>query len=183
MIKFTCIALLFVAFLGNSQEQEVAPFGKNEIKLNMFYFVIGATEISYERNLSEDSSIGIAVLIPTSEEARLDINYALTPYYRLFFDNKPAQGFFFEGFGMLNSTKEYQYIYYEDVPNGNYTSTEERKNVVDFALGIAIGGKFVLREKIVAEVTGGIGRNLIQSNEYRYTAVVPRFNIAIGYRF
>ncbi|PIX09676.1 MAG: DUF3575 domain-containing protein, partial [Flavobacteriaceae bacterium CG_4_8_14_3_um_filter_34_10] len=102
---------------------------------------------------------------------------------RLFFDNKPAQGFFFEGFGMLNSTKEYQYFYYEDIPNGNYTSTEERKNVVDFALGIAIGGKFVLREKIVAEVTGGIGRNLIQSNEYRYTAVVPRFNIAIGYRF
>ena len=43
MIKITCIALLFAAFLGNAQEKEVAQFGKNEIKLNMFYFVIGAT--------------------------------------------------------------------------------------------------------------------------------------------
>lgn len=181
MIKFTCIALLFVAFLGNSQEQEVAQFGKNEIKLNMFYLVIGAAELSYERNLNDASSIGMSVLIPIGEGARDEINFVLTPYYRLFFGNKPAQGFFFEGFGMLNSTKTYQY--FNQVNNGFFTTTEERKNVVDFALGFAIGGKFVLREKIVAEVTGGIGRNLLNSNENQYSAVVPRFNIAIGYRF
>ncbi|MBA3986742.1 MAG: DUF3575 domain-containing protein [Flavobacteriales bacterium] len=183
MKKIALVLLLLCVYGAYAQEDNPGSFAKNEIKLNMLYFVLGATEVSYERNISEDSSLGIALLIPTSEEARWNINYVLTPYYRLFFGNKPAQGFFLEGFGMLNSTKENTYIYFEDTTEDIYSYREEKKNVVDFALGIAIGSKFVLREKIVAEVTGGIGRNLLQNNEYQYTSIVPRFNIGVGYRF
>lgn len=106
-MKKIIAACLFLSFMTSFSQQNEEPveFNRNEIKLNMFYFLLGAVEVFYERNLNEYSSIGMSLLVNTDTDEFWDLNYAITPYYRLFFGKKPAQGFFFEGFGMLNSNK------------------------------------------------------------------------------
>jgi hypothetical protein len=69
--------------------------------------------------------------------------------------------------------------------NNNYDRIETQTG---FALGISVGGKFVLAEGFTAEVLLGIGRNLIKEesddNDYYFqNEVVARFGISLGYRF
>jgi len=53
-------------------------------------------EIGYEYILNEESSVGADILF--SIEKDYDFKFALTPYYRFFFGEKRAAGFFVEGF-------------------------------------------------------------------------------------
>lgn len=184
MKKVLIVCFLFSCFnVYSQQDEEPIDFNKNEIKLNMLYFLLGAVEVSYERNLNEYSSLGTSILINTNDSEFWDLNYAITPYYRLFFGKKPAQGFFFEGFGMLNSYKEYEYWSYYNPENGDYFYDESTSNATSFALGVAVGGKFILREKFLTEISGGIGRNFIDNSAYVDYTIVPRFSISVGYRF
>lgn len=184
MKKLLIACLIFSSFnMYSQQDEEPIEFNKNEIKLNMFYFLLGAVEVSYERNLNEYSSVGLSVLVNTDTDEFWDLNYAITPYYRLFFGRKPAQGFFFEGFGMLNSYKEYEYWSYYNPENGDYFYDESTSNVTAFALGVAVGGKFTLHERFVVELSGGIGRNFLNKSDYNDLTIVPRLSINVGYRF
>jgi hypothetical protein len=184
MKKILIACLIFSCInMYSQQKEEPIEFNKNEIKLNMLYFLLGAVEVSYERNLNEYSSVGTSVLINTNDSEFWDLNYAITPYYRLFFGKKPAQGFFFEGFGMLNSYKEYEYWSYYNPETDYYFYEESSSNATAFALGVAVGGKFTLHEKFVTEISGGIGRNFLNKSDYRDLTIVPRFSINVGYRF
>ena len=160
---------------------------KYELKLNAFNLIaFAAIDISFERLIDENSSYGVAVFYNFSDYADSDIafpkKFSITPYYRWFFsENKYARGFFIEGFGMLNTYQDdYSYNY-----NGNYGKIETQTS---FALGISVGGKFVITEGFTAEVLAGVGRNLIkgESNEgYQdfQNEVIGRFGISLGYRF
>jgi hypothetical protein len=184
MKKLLVACLIFSCFNVYSQENdETIEFNKNEIKLNMFYFLLGAVEVSYERNLTEYSSLGMSVMVNTDPELFGDLNYAITPYYRLFFGKKPAQGFFFEGFGMLNSYKEYEYWSYYNPETGYYFYDESSSNVTSFALGVAVGGKFTLQERFIVELYGGIGRNFLNGSNHHGLTIVPRISTNVGYRF
>ncbi|MGY8942918.1 MAG: DUF3575 domain-containing protein [Flavobacteriales bacterium] len=160
---------------------------KYELKLNAFNLIaFAAIDISFERLIDENSSYGVAVFYNFSDYTDSDIafpkKFSITPYYRWFFsENKYARGFFIEGFGMLNTYQDdYSYNY-----NGNYGKIETQTS---FALGISVGGKFVITEGFTAEVLAGVGRNLIkgESNEgYQdfQNEVIGRFGISLGYRF
>jgi hypothetical protein len=160
---------------------------KYELKLNAFNLIaFAAIDISFERLIDENSSYGVAVFYNFSDYTDSDIafpkKFSITPYYRWFFsENKYARGFFIEGFGMLNTYQDdYSYNY-----NGNYAKVETE---TAFALGISVGGKFVITEGFAAEVLAGVGRNLIkgESNEgYQdfQNEVIGRFGISLGYRF
>jgi hypothetical protein len=50
----------------------------------------------------------------------------------------------------------------------------------DFAVGISIGTKIVSRRGFVAEIYGGIGRDLLNKSDVE---VVGRGGISLGYRF
>jgi hypothetical protein len=161
-----------------------------ELKLNAFSLIAyAALDLSYERLIDENSSYGVAVFYNFSKDTDADITirkkFSITPYYRqFFFENKYARGFFIEGFGMLNTYQDdYNYYY------NNYDTVEIQTS---FALGVSVGGKFVLKEGFTAEVLAGIGRNLIKdkndddynSFDYRnYNSIIGRFGISLGYRF
>ncbi|MFT6959809.1 MAG: hypothetical protein ACJA17_000905 [Polaribacter sp.] len=197
MLKITLF--LFLIFLSlqltgqdieNSKEsrypQDVEK--KYELKLNAFSLVtFAAIDLSYERLINENSSYGVSVFFNFSDYADDDIafpkKFSITPYYRWFFyENKYAQGFFIEGFGMLNT---YQDFYDSYDYNNNYNKVETQTS---FALGISVGGKFVIKEGFTAEVLGGVGRNLIKGesdDDYNYfqNNIIGRFGISLGYRF
>ena len=93
-----------------------------------------------------------------------------------FFSSKHAQGFFAEGFGMFNTGDIVETIFIDDGPRRDLL-----RSFSDFALGISIGEKWVTKNGFVAEIYGGLGRNLFNS---RFgPEFVTRGGISLGYRF
>lgn len=172
---------MFFAILASQAQNDSIPrnnFGKNEVKINALFLILGAFEASYERNFSENSSAGISVFKPFGyNNVDTNVNFYVSPYYRIFFGKKYAAGFFIEGFGMLNAIDEDYYV------NGeNYTEIKE-KTVTDFALGFGLGGKWLTSGGFVFEVNGGLGRNLFNNKNENDVALVGKLGFNLGYRF
>ncbi|WP_211305933.1 DUF3575 domain-containing protein [Olleya aquimaris] len=151
----------------------------NELKLNATNLIVFSwLDVGYEHVLNEEASVGVNVLISFNDNEDIDLeeyrNFSITPYYRHFFSKKYAQGFFVEGFGMLNSTKN-EYVF-DSFTN---QSVQDDKNYVDFALGVSIGAKFVTKRGFIAEFYFGIGRNLFNNSNLE---VVGRGGISIGFK-
>lgn len=142
----------------------------NELKINALYAVIGAIEVNYERTLNNRSAIGLSVFLPYDQDQIDDIDYLIGPYYRHYFGKNYATGFFVEGFGLLNSTRQ-QF----PVSNGETFET-------DLALGIGFGGKWVSESGFVGELNLGFGRNIIDPDNDTFD-ILGRIGITIGYRF
>ena len=59
-------------------------------------------------------------------------------------------------------------------------SDETSSNV---AFGISVGGKFVTKKGFLFEIYGGVGRNIITSNNDVASEFVPRLGATLGWRF
>lgn len=179
MKKLIILVLFACGFSGFSQNDAGESLNDNvenvwEIKGNAFYLVLGVFEATIERSLNEESAIGVSGMVPFDKDVKEDVKYLITPYYRLYFGEKYAAGFFVEGFGMLNEVKE-------DFEFDDF-SGEEEQFVTDFALGVGLGGKWVTKRGFVGELNFGIGRNLFNANEHG-VKIVAKLGINVGYRF
>jgi len=150
---------------------------KNDVKLNAYLISLGLFEITYERNINENSSFGIVGLYTFSQKYDEDVNYQITPFYRRYFSKKYASGFFAEGFATIGSVDGKQ-LY--DV-NGDLTPNEG-PNVVDLSLGASIGYKWVTKSGFVFEALFGMGGNLFNAHKTDHN-IINRRAISIGYRF
>ena len=177
-LALLAIVLLSTATFSQEKKQnESKSENFNEVKINGLYLVLGAFDITYERTISEESAFGLNVFLPFDDDINDDVNYYISPYYRFYFGKKYAAGFFLEGFGMLNSIKEYSLSF-----NNNTNLVTVDENVTDFALGIGLGGKWVTKRGVIGEINFGIGRNLF-NNDNSNTEAVAKLGITIGYRF
>jgi len=142
---------------------------KSELKINALTLLAAKwIDVSYENLLNEESSFGVAATLNT-DTSYSDLKYSLTPYYRRYFSNKFARGFFLEGFGMLFSAK--------DTDLFGFGSQEFKTG---FAMGVSVGGKFVSKKGFSAELLLGVGRNF---NDSDYNEVIARIVISVGHRF
>lgn len=180
MKKCIFTLLMLCAFATSQAQTDNAPAtntGKNEIKLNSFFLLLGVFEPSYERNLSENGSVGISMFIPYDNDVDWNINYYVSPYYRAFFGKKYAAGFFLEGFGMLNSTINTHVLDY-------YNGIVRDENNTNFAVGFGLGSKWYTRGGFVFEINGGFGRNLFNADAANNDNLfVGKFGFNLGYRF
>ena len=181
LIVFCCYSTFAIA------QEESLPQDtnkKNEVTLNALTLIAsGWIDVSYEYLINKESSFGIDLQFGFDENNNFDTyrNFSITPNYRVYFSNKYARGFFIEGFGMLHRYKDLFYDYdYEGSINSN---TE--KNITEFSLGVSVGGKWVTKSGFVAEIFGGIGRNILNNSEDSYDPikVAGRVGISIGKRF
>lgn len=143
----------------------------NEAKLNLATTIFGLyPEISYERILHEDFSVGGSAGIGLNDDYPLD--FSITPYARWFFGGtstnlqKYGAGFFIEANGAVFSHNEYEHELYPD-------SSKD----VGAGLGLALGWKYISKNNWVGEIFGGAGRDFVNSDVY------PRVGISIGKRF
>lgn len=177
--------ILLISFIVNAQEKEEKyPQDinkKHEVKINVSNLIIfSSLDATYERLLSKDASFGVSFFY-NFNDVNSDIyfpkKFSLTPYYRWFFtESRYARGFFVEGFGMLN-TYEDEVFYFSD---GNTQTKKE----TDFALGVSVGGKFIIKSGFTAEIYLGVGRNLFNKNDnFIDNEIVTRGGISLGYRF
>lgn len=181
MKKITLTFILLIsAFASFAQSTAVEDNARNnEVKINMTNIIAFKwVDFTYERLINEESSFGVGLLVALDDEnTGLDEyrTFSLTPYYRHFFSNKYAEGFFVEGFTMLHSGKEEFYTH--DI-GGDGVYNEE--TYTDFAVGVSAGFKIVSNRGFVAEFYVGLGRDLLDKNDKE---VVGRGGLSIGYRF
>ena len=189
MKKIALFILLFATTISFSQEKEETypqDFNKKyEVKLNVFSLIVfSSLDVSYEYLLNKDSSFGVGVFYnfnDVNDDLYYPKKFSITPYYRWFFsETRFARGFFVEGFGMLNT---YEDNYYYDY-NGNYNGDQPVKET-DFALGVSVGGKFIIKSGFTAEIYAGVGRNLFNNdnNNNLENDLITRGGISLGYRF
>lgn len=174
MKKITlAILLLFVVQSAYAQTKQTGATngmdqtGSNELKLNLLFTALGLPEITYERIINDASGLGASVLVGTTND--FDFKFGFTPYYRLYFGGRRANGFFIEGSLSAISATGTKY----DVNNQLITSH------VSFGVGAAVGAKFFTRNRFFGEVYLGAGRAL--GERYFYNSY-PRFGISIGKR-
>ena len=155
----------------------------NELKINMTNLIAFKwLDVGYERTINEESSFGVGLLTKIGSErdenSGLDEyrTFSITPYYRHFFSNKYAQGFFVEGFAMVHSGEDEIYFFNEMDPGHNYKS----EKYTDLAIGVSVGAKFVTKRGFIAEIYLGIGRDMLDQSDIE---IVGRGGIALGYRF
>lgn len=177
------LTLLFVSSSYLNAQDDPDPInGRNEVKLNLLNLVaFKYLDGSYERVIDEESSFGVAALVNLGDDFdTFDYlrEFSITPYYRRYFSKGYAKGFFVEGFGMLNQASDEFGGTFDDVTQ---EFTYDTDTYTDFAVGVALGGKFISKRGFVAEVYGGIGRNLLNSDNP--VEVVGRGGISLGFRF
>jgi hypothetical protein len=189
MKKIVLFTFLLATTISFAQEKEATyPQDVNkkyEVKLNAFSLIVfSSLDVSYEYLLNKDSSFGVGVFYnfnDVNDDLYYPKKFSVTPYYRWYFsETRFARGFFVEGFGMLNT---YEDNYY----NGNYNSDQTVKET-DFALGISVGGKFIIKSGFTAEIYGGVGRNLFNNDNNNNNVnfsndLITRGGISLGYRF
>lgn len=178
IILCSLITLFSMSLFAQEDTSDVDQNPSNEVKLNALFMVIGAFDVTYERLLNEESGVGLEVFIPFDSDIKDDINYYVSPYYRLYFGEKYAAGFFLEGFGMLSSVNN-TYLEFSDEFDSSPLIKEETRT--DFALGIGLGGKWVTNNGFVGELSLGVGRNF--GNSDNGDDAVAKLGITVGYRF
>lgn len=184
MRKLLVLCLLLALPLSHIIAQDLTDVieGRDEIKMNILNLIaFKYLDASYERVIDEESSFGVAALINLGNDDDIfeyQRKFSITPYYRRYFSKGYAKGFFVEGFGMINQSSDEFFNDFNEFgePNGFTAET-----YTDFAFGVSLGGKFISKRGFVAEVYGGIGRNLLNSNNA--VEVVGRGGISLGFRF
>jgi len=138
----------------------------------LLYGVLGIAEVTYERVLGENQSVGASVALSFTGDT--DYMSSVLPYYRMYFGKKPSAGFFIEGNAGLLSYREFYYFYTD--ANGFLDARDEYKT--SFGAGLAVGGKFLNKNGLFGEVYTGVGRLFSGTDE-----VFPRLGISLGKRF
>ena len=176
------IAIIMIAFISCSMyaqdEKEVSQInGNNELKINGLFWVLGVGEITYERLISDESSLGLSVSFDLGGDDYY--KFAAVPYYRFFFGKKRASGFFIEGNGAIISDQFGDEL--TIVSNNGSLQLETTPVKTRFGIGLGFGGKFITKNGWIGEISTGIGRMFgFENDNFRF---YTRGGITIGKRF
>ena len=164
---------LFIVFALQGQNVKLdSTIRKNEIKINVLYFLAPMIELTYERVLSRGASTGVRVGLGSD-----DYLFEFMPYYRLYYGKKPSSGFFAEISTNAFLTRQYRQVYKS---NGN--SEVYSTDYINWGLGIALGKKILTKnKKNLFEIYVGIGSNLLPNNNTKPEYAI--FGITYGRRF
>ena len=148
---------------------------QQEIKLDIFdALALKTVEVSYERYLDEQSSVGISALLnfeKNSADFRYNEKRSITPFFRHYFTSDSQWNFFGEGFFSYN---------FGEKKNEIIGGPNRYEDYTDGALGVAIGTKYISEKGLTIDIYGGAGRNLFSDNS---PVVVPRVGVNVGWRF
>ncbi|WP_445382945.1 hypothetical protein [Robiginitalea sp. IMCC43444] len=167
MYVWLCLSL----GMASAQQPTDPASGSNELSLNLLYSVLEIPEITYERILSDEMGIGFSLAIALDNE--IEIQQGLAPFFRYYFGNNRADGFFVEANAAIYN--------YNDVlvftPSG---SSYDKK--ISFGLGFAAGVKLISVKGWMGKAYIGLGRRLDEGGDFLNWGY-PRAGISFGKRF
>lgn len=169
------IKLFLFAFLLSVSAFSQAEVARNEVSLNLLRTAfMQYPEISYERILNRDMSIGVAFGIDNY------YHFNFTPFARWFFGNncgteRWARGFFAE---INSSVHRFSYL----IDHGYHGYLRHMSSAI--GIGTGIGWKYLTRSgNWTGEVMFGSGRNVLKADRYCNQDFYLRVGISIGRRF
>ncbi|MBW3520674.1 hypothetical protein [Chryseobacterium sp. NKUCC03_KSP] len=110
--------------------------------------------------------------------------HSFSAFYRMYFGKKYASGFFLEGFIPVTTETNDIYSYnYDDVNGYFYTSSVRKNNFTTIGIGFGVGGKWVMKNNLVIEASGGIARRFGDRDKHYFEEVTGKIMGGIGYRF
>lgn len=177
MKKTISILTLLLSISMFSQTENSSLERKNDIMINPIFLVLGIGNVSYERILSENSGIGANALFVIDNYVvdSSGSGFQLAPYYHYYFGKKTASGFFIGGFASISSS-DVEKEYFDTQSGYSYTTSKETA----FGLGFKFGGKWILKNNLLFEVSTGIGRNFTSDVDNK---IISTGMLGIGYRF
>lgn len=191
MKKNICILALTILGItrtyAQTEKSDSASERRNDVLISPIELIASPLlNISYERLIAENMGIGVNGMFYFKDKKEYyDSGFSqISPFYRMYFGKKFASGFFVEGFVPITSTKEYYTVYYSDETSYSFKNEEEKRTTV--GIGIGLGGKWVTRNNIVFEVSGGIAKRFgSDKNTYYYDNdnLTAKGMLGIGYRF
>lgn len=188
------LLLLMICSGGKLWSQSAAGLrketAKNELSLNMLNLLaFGALDVSYERMLQENTSLGFHVFSKVIDKNRgeendlsgwYDKNFALSSQFQVYLnDSRYAEGFYVEVFGMYSKGENEKEIIATDPETGEEKRMEKLLEYNDLALGLGAGMKYV-QQNFLIDLSLGIGRNLFAKDSPNFV-LLPAVNV--GYRF
>ncbi|MBW1298749.1 hypothetical protein [Aquimarina litoralis] len=194
LLLITIITLLtsYISFSQDTTNKFPRDINKNEIGINPINIIaFAALDVSYERVLTSNNSIGVDLFYRFSEDIDndgdivdrdgiFDKKLAITGHYKYFFGSRVARGFYLEGFGMLSTGDSDNTVRVLNT-DGELTGFRDiSEDFTDFALGFGVGGKFVTKNGFFLDIGFGIGRNLFSDKS---PEIIVRPNLYLGYRF
>ena len=190
MKKIVGIAMLTLVCGNSLKAQEIktetTENRKNEVMLSPIELIAyPLLNLSYERLINQNSGVGINGMFLLKDDKNLDDQgfSQVSPYYRMYFGKKYASGFFVEGFVPITTTKDHVSQYTQQQP---YYYVKEVTRTT-FGVGIGFGGKWITRNNILFEVSGGIARRFGDKKSdiqnYNPSDLTGKGLLGIGYRF
>lgn len=181
------IVLLCLLPLGVFAQQNRSDSGSdyldqsddNELRMNLLSSILGLPELNYERYLSANMGVGVSVAVSVEKMKNMSLRSMILPYYRIYFGDQKACGFFIEGNMALVGQKEPMYSYAYD-STGDYVNIQTgTRSATNFGFGAAVGFKLLTRGGVTGEVYLGAGRLFGNPIDGAY----PRAGVCIGKRF
>ncbi len=189
MKKFLFL-LFFTPALLCAQEDPAIINGKNEVRIDLLSAIaFSKINVSYERFLNEDFSVGITFGYADSEKVNDDFDrgfrstlpkYDAIPFVRYNLSKGQTRFYFAEIFVAANSGDFRETVRLSNAEDNAYY-TIQKNDYFDIAIGGGLGYKMYFADKFAAELLVGFGTNLID----RSTSpdVISRVGLNVGYRF
>ncbi|MCH8533586.1 MAG: hypothetical protein LAT51_00830 [Flavobacteriaceae bacterium] len=159
------------AFVENSKKE---AHKKNDFLYNPVYTYIGAIDLTYERIINEKSGAGVRFTYTFIDEF-IDLKTDLALFYRRYYGNKPAGGFYNEAYLSYNRVENHQ----QSLMNGEGMSILERSN--NLGIGFALGTKLISKDGILLDLGAGVAYNFYRSDFNN--RVIPNLIVNFGFRF
>lgn len=174
--------VIFGSFAAQAQESTEKQRKNDIIADPILLIAVPLANISYERLISQNKGIGLNAMITLDSSD--DEFMQFSPYFRYYLGKKYASGFFFEGFIPVTIEANYHYSYNYDDISGFYTTSSVRKsNFTTVGIGFGVGGKWVIKDRLVIEASGGIARRFGDRDNNYFEEVTGKIMGGIGYRF
>lgn len=176
IIPLFILLLCSISIIAQKNENSL----NNEIKFNVPLAIYGLPELSYERIVEDNMGLGVSVSFAVDKAYNYNTDKGIQhraiicPFYRLYFGQKRAAGFYIEGNMALSHQKEL------NTPDFS-TGTNIPKNTIStgFGFGAAVGIKLLARNGFTGDFYGGWGRLFGENIINGY----PRLGICIGKKF
>lgn len=180
--RFFIVVLCFTLGANTIQAQEIEKLQKNDILADpVLLIAVPLANISYERLVSQNKGFGVNTMIKLNNKDK-DFKQ-FSPYFRYYMGKKYASGFFFEGFIPITIQNDINYIY-EDHSDLSYQNiSRTNKNITTVGVGFGVGGKWIIKDRLVIEASGGIARRFGDFDNYDIGPVTGKVMGGIGYRF
>lgn len=165
-----CAMLFFFGFSTFGQEKEMGEKNHHEIKWNALYATIGAVSLEYEYLFDDNMSVGALTFLSFTNSENSEIRSMGGLFFRTYLGKKRANGFFIDVSSAIAHIKKETTVQY----SGNH-----------IGLGLALGGKFLLKNDFTIEgfFGGGLFSNSKSDKAIGFPDIYHRVGLSVGKRF